>query len=272
MKKLIFLIVSALFFKITAAWAQDAPAYDTLLQLSPVLNFHFQYIPAGTFLMGSPAEEAMRGKDEGPQHEIMLTQGFYLATYEVTQTQWEAVMGENPAVFQSLETSAQHPVEYVSWNDCQALISRLNEMGQGNFRLPTEAEWEYACRAGTQTAYYWGDKMKQNGSSDYAWANSRSFAQTHPVGSKQPNEWGLYDMSGNVWEWCQDWFGPYLAKPQTNPQGPEKGEMKVFRGGSWYDFYESHRSANRHKHAPDERYAAIGLRLVWEPAKDKSSP
>jgi len=271
MKKLFFLIGYTLFFKITAAWAQDTPSYDTLLQLSPVLSFHFQHIPAGTFMMGSPADEAMRGKDEGPQHEVILPNAFYLGTYEVTQAQWEVVMEENPAVFQNLEKSPQHPVEYVSWNECQEYISRLNEMGKGTFRLPTEAEWEYACRAGTQSPYYWGENMAQNGSSEYAWANSRSFAQTHPVGSKQPNAWGLYDISGNVWEWCQDWFGPYPDEPQTDPQGSEEGKMKVFRGGSWYDFYESHRSANRHKHAPDEHYAAIGLRLVWEPANDNSS-
>lgn len=264
MKKLLLLFIYLLLFKALPALGQATPSYDTLIQFSPALSFHFQYIPSGTFIMGSPAEEAMRGKDEGPQHEVAITKGLYLGTYEVTQAQWEQVMGENPAVFQSLEKSSRHPVEFVSWNDCQEFISQLNAMGKGTFRLPTEAEWEYACRAGTQSPYYWGDKMKQNGSSDYAWANSRSFAQTHTVGSKQPNAWGLYDMSGNVWEWCQDWFDSYPSESQTNPRGPEEGKMKVFRGGSWYDFYESHRSANRHKHAPDEQYAAIGLRLVWE--------
>ena len=271
MKKLLLLSIYLLMLNGFSALGQVTPSYDTLIQFSPTLSFHFQYIPPGKFTMGSPPDEVMRGKDEGPQHEVALTRGFYLGIYEVTQAQWEQVMGENPAVFQSLEKSPQHPVEYVSWNDCREFISQLNEMGKGSFRLPTEAEWEYACRAGTQTAYYWGEKMAQNGSSDYAWANSRSFAQTHPVGSKQPNAWGLYDMSGSVWEWCQDWFGPYSSEFQTDPPGPEEGEMKVFRGGSWYDFYESHRSANRHKHAPSEHYAAIGLRLVWEPENDKQS-
>jgi formylglycine-generating enzyme required for sulfatase activity len=199
---------------------------------------------------------------------VTLAQGFYLGTYEVTQAQWAFVMGENPSVFQNLETSLRHPIEFVSWNECQNFISRLNSMGRGTFRLPTEAEWEYACRAGTQSPYYWGEQMAESGRSDYTWANSRSFAQTHPVGRKKPNPWGLYDMSGNVWEWCQDWYGPYLNREQMDPKGPDAGTLKVFRGGSWYDFHESHRSANRHKHAPNERYAAIGLRLVLENEPD----
>jgi len=247
--------------------AQGMPApssYDTLLRLGDGINLYFQHIPSGTFQMGSPDTEPMRGGDEGPVHEVAITEDFYFGTFEVTQAQWEKVMGDNPAIFQTLETSPTHPVEYVSWNDCQAFIAKLNAMDMGKFRLPTEAEWEYACRAGTTTAYFWGDEMAKNGSSDYAWANSRSFARTNPVGMKKPNPWGLYDISGNVWEWCGDWFGPYEEGRQTDPQGPDSGKMKVFRGGSWYDFYESHRSANRHKHAPDEHYTAIGMRLVWE--------
>jgi len=247
-------------------WAQAIPAnYDTLLQLPNGLPIYFKYIPAGQFSMGSSPGSPMHERDEAPVRTVTLTAGFYLGIYEVTQAQWEAVMGENPAIFRVFDASPEHPVEYVTWNQTQDFIGRLNAMDMGTFRLPTEAEWEYACRAGTQSAYFWGDKMSKNGSSEYTWANSRSHSSTNPVGSKKPNPWGLYDMSGNVWEWCQDWYAPYPEGEQTDPKGPETGKMKVFRGGSWFDFYEAHRSANRHKHAPDEPYTAIGLRLAWQP-------
>ena len=237
---------------------------DTTIWLHPQVPVHFSYIPAGSYLMGSPESEPNRGADEGPVHEVTISKGFYMGQFEVTQMQWTLIMEDNPAVFNGFAESSIHPVESVTWNECQLFISKLNKRGIGKFRLPTEAEWEYACRAGTNTPYYWGKKMKINGSSEYAWANSRSFARTHAVGQKLPNGWGLYDMSGNVWEWCSDWFGPYTKHAQVNPDGPAEGKMKVFRGGSWYDFFESHRSANRHKHAPDERYTAIGFRLVME--------
>ena len=242
----------------------NIPQYDTLFEISAQHKLYFKYIPAGNFIMGSPLSEENRDADEGPEHKVIITKGFYLGVYEVTQAQWSQVMGDNPAVFRTFAASPNHPVESVSWNECQEFIRKLNEKHPGNFRLPTEAEWEYACRAGSTTPYYWGDKMAQNGSSDYTWANSRSFAMTNPVGTKKPNQWDLYDMSGNVWEWCSDWYGEYQEGLQTNPKGPAEGKLKIFRGGSWYDFYESHRSANRHKHDIDKRYTAIGLRLVWE--------
>ena len=240
------------------------PLYDTLIQVGSEISFYFKYIPAGTFRMGSSPFSHMHEPDEHPVHEVTLSRGYYIGVYEVTQQQWQAVMHENPAVFQVFNSSPSHPVEYITWEQAQEFIARLNEMEIGNFRLPTEAEWEYACRAGTTTSYYWGDEMAPNGSSEYTWANSRSFARTHPVGLKKPNSWGLYDMSGNVWEWCQDWYASYKSEPQTDPVGPTEGSLKVFRGGSWFDFYEAHRSANRHKHAPSEAYTAIGMRLIWE--------
>jgi formylglycine-generating enzyme required for sulfatase activity len=267
-KNLHFLISTAFSLQLAFAAVLPAASHDRSVQIGSSLTLHFQYIPPGTYTRGSPPDEAMRDPDEGPQHVVTLTKAFYLGTYEVTQAQWASVMGENPAVFQNFGSSLQHPVESVSWNECQEFIRRLNAMGQGTFRLPTEAEWEYACRAGTQSPYYWGARMAESGQSDYAWANSRSFARTHPVGRKQPNPWGLYDMSGNVWEWCQDWYGAYPEETLTDPTGPDVGKLKVFRGGSWYDFHESHRSANRHKHAPNERYSAIGLRLVLETDSD----
>lgn len=227
------------------------------------LAFHFSLIPKGSFLMGSPIEEKDRGGDEGPVHRVKISQSFYLGKFEVTQAQWEAVMGYNPAIFQQQSTHLQHPVESVSWSACQAFIDKLNAKGIGYFRLPTEAEWEYACRAGTSTRYYWGEDEKGSEANDYGWINSRSFAMTHPVGQKKPNAWGLYDMNGNVWEWCQDWYGPYSADQQRDPQGPMTGKSKVFRGGSWFDFAPTQRSANRHRHGLEKAYTAIGLRLVW---------
>ena len=223
-----------------------------------------RWIPPGTFQMGSAESEAGRDADEGPLHEVTLTRGFYLGIHEVTQAQWKAVMGTNPSIFVQGENPVERPVDSVSWEQCRLFIARLNALGLGKFRLPTEAEWEYACRAGTRTRFYWGDGVRLEEAHAYAWANSRSYATTHSVGGKRPNGWGLYDMSGNVWEWCGDWYGPYSADAQTDPTGPAQGREKVFRGGSWYDFPISLRSANRHRHAVDRGYTAIGLRLVME--------
>ncbi|MEO0330996.1 MAG: formylglycine-generating enzyme family protein [Bacteroidota bacterium] len=261
---LLFLLSWFIIFP-SGIFGQPIPsAYDTLILIAPDIPIYLTFIPAGTFSRGSNSTTPMHQPDEAPVHEVVLTDDFYLGTYEVTQQQWQAVMNDNPAVFQTFADSPTHPVEYITWNQAQSFITQLNKRGIGTFRLPTEAEWEYACRAGTTTAYYWGDKMAENGSSEYVWANSRSFAQTHPVGTKKPSPWGLYDMSGNVWEWCQDWYAPYEDRSQIDPKGATRGEMKVFRGGSWFDFHEAHRSANRHKHAPDKPYAAIGFRLAWE--------
>lgn len=241
------------------------------------LPVHFRLIPPGTFLMGSEPEDKMGAagqgheRDESPMHPVTISKAFYMGVYEITQQQWVSVMGNNPAVFQQVENYKQEdedhllrPVEYVSWDDCQEFIARLNEMGMGTFRLPTEAEWEYACRAGTTTRFFWENDPRMWIINQYAWANSRSFASTHPVGQKMPNPWGLYDMSGNVWEWCSDWYGPYSNDHQTDPRGPEEGSRKVFRGGSWFDFPTSHRSANRHAHETNKGYPAIGLRLVLD--------
>ncbi len=235
-------------------WAQS-PVVS--LPLSSGDSLSFAYLPGGTLLMGSPETELGRDSDEAPRQEIRFQRGFYLGTYEITQAQWLAIMGTNPAIFQQSPDHLQHPIESVSWNDCQLFIERLNTLGIGFFRLPTEAEWEYACRAGTTSRYYWGDDSEGWQSHQYGWINSRSMATPHPVGQKKPNAWGLYDMSGNVWEWCSDTYAPY-------GQTPKHDSLKVFRGGSWYDFVKSQRSANRHKHGWNERFPAIGLRLVLE--------
>ena len=237
---------------------------DTTIWLNQDTPLHFVFIKSGSFLMGSPESEAGRDPDESPLRQVQISRPFYLGTFEVTQQQFEAVMNYNPSIFDDFEESPAHPVENISWEEADLFIKKLNALNIGSFRLPTEAEWEYACRADTQSAYYWGNDMKSNGESEYTWANSRSFAMTHPVGTKKANEWGLYDMAGNVWEWCSDWYGKYKDKPEIDPKGPEAGKNKVFRGGSWYDFHPSHRSANRHRHGINKGYAAIGLRLVME--------
>jgi formylglycine-generating enzyme required for sulfatase activity len=261
-------LTSAVFFslcQVLSGTANAAHMKDTAITLDADVVMRFSHIPAGTFRMGSPEREPGRDKDESPQHEVLISGSFFLGSFEVTQREWMAVMDSNLATFQLLPDAPSRAMESISWNDCQAFISRLNKLGKGYFRLPTEAEWEYACRAGSSTAYHWGDTMMANGTSDYTWANSKSGTAPQPVGLKLPNAWGLYDMSGNVWEWCSDWYGPYSANIQRDPKGPETGNAKVFRGGSWYDFYQTHRSGNRHRHEPQGRYPAIGFRLVWEP-------
>lgn len=234
---------------------------DTTLHLSRGLSMRFVQVPSGSFLQGS-----MQGDpDERPLQKVVISKPFYIACYEVTQADWMAIMDSNLATFQLMPYALHRAMESVSWQDCMQYIDKLNALGMGFFRLPTEAEWEYACRAGSTTAYYWGDSMEVNGTSEYTWANSKSGTAPQPPGGKRPNAWGLYDMSGNVWEWCSDWYAPYTAAIQYDPKGPASGTEKVFRGGSWYDFYQAHRSANRHRHQPDGRYAAIGFRLVWQP-------
>ncbi|MEM7659045.1 MAG: formylglycine-generating enzyme family protein [Bacteroidota bacterium] len=238
-------------------WPIMSPAASLRVSLPGGDSLAFQWVLPGSFWMGSPEVELDRDGDESPQQEVEIEQGFYLGTFEVTQGQWQAVMGKNPAIFQQGADHLQRPVESVSWKDCQRFIDRLNQLGLGFFRLPTEAEWEYACRAGTKTRFYWGDDSTGSQVHQHAWANSRSMAITHPVGQKPPNPWGLYDMIGNVWEWCADPYARYGQAPRTD-------SLRVFRGGSWYDFAKSQRSANRHKHGWNERYPAIGLRLVLE--------
>ena len=161
---------------------------------------------------------------------MTITKPFYLGKYEVTQEQWEAVMGSNPSNFKG----PKNPVEQVSWDDCQEFLDKLNAKagGQGGkFVLPTEAQWEYACRAGSTGKFCFGDDEKQLG--EYAWYDENSDSKTHPVGEKKPNAWGLYDMHGNVWEWCQDWYGAYGAEAVDDPSGPTTGSGRVFRGGGW---------------------------------------
>jgi formylglycine-generating enzyme required for sulfatase activity len=216
------------------------------------------YIEPGTFMMGSQSEEVGRDDDEGPQHQVTLTNGFYMGKYEVTQAQWEAVMGSNPSYFSG---KPNNPVEQVSWDDCQTFIQILNLLyPEYTFRLPTEAEWEYTCRAGTTTRFYWGEDPNDTQIKDYTWYDSPS--GTKEVGGKLPNAWGLYDMSGNVWEWCQDWYGSYGSSSQINPTGPNSGSARINRSGSNSANVVNYRSAYRRPSTVNNRYDNIGFRLV----------
>ena len=212
-------------------------------------------VEAGTFMMGATSEMQKPYNDEKPVHQVTLTNDYYMGKYEVTQALWQAVMGRNP----SKSKGGNLPVEHVSWKDCQKFISKLNSMTGRKFRLPTEAEWEYAARGGRKSKGY-----QYSGSSDVfdvAWCNWVGFG-AQPVGTKQANELGLYDMAGNVQEWCQDWYGYYDSLSQTNPTGAVSGSQRVRRGGDYMDNAKDCRSSTRRDGAPGDRYSFLGLRLV----------
>ena len=234
------------------------------LRAGATRTFHgmkFQWCPAGTFTMGSPADEEGRRDNEAP-HRVTLTQGYWLGAYEVTQSEWEDVMGDNPADF----PGANRPVEMVSWEDVQDFLAELNAgIGAGKFRLPTEAEWEYACRAGTTTRFHWGEDPDETEIDDFAWYDGNSADETHPVGGKMPNAWGLYDMNSNVFEWCQDWHDSYPEWPLTDPTGPEDGARRVLRGGAFDASPNNCRSAFRNSNDPDSRFGDYGFRILREP-------
>ena len=253
----------------------------------------FKLIPAGTFTMGSPADEPGHPGhgvppiiiDQETQHQVTLTKSFYMQTTEVTQGQWKEVMGSNPSFFSSCGDNC--PVEQVSWDDAQSYIAKINLKGEGTYSLPTEAQWEYACRAGSTTAFYNGvitDPDDADPNLDvigrYVW-NSRTLSghdsegrpiydgprSTWRVGQKKANVWGLYDMSGNVSEWCQDWFGSYPSNAVTDPTGPLSGSSgcRITRGGSVLSYTSYCRSAARWFGYPNQPLKALGFRLVRQP-------
>jgi formylglycine-generating enzyme required for sulfatase activity len=238
----------------------------------PELGLKMVWIKPGTFMMGSPKKEKSRDLNETrhrvtltkgylneTRHRVTLTKGYWMGKYEVTQAQYKAVTGKNPSEF----AGANRPVETVSWGDAVAFCRKLTERerragrlpGNGEYRLPTEAEWEYACRAGT-VGKYAGELDAM------AWHGGNSSQQTHEVGRKRPNAWGLYDMHGNVWEWCADWYGDYPTGAVTDPTGSERGSYRVYRGGSWDGAARGCRSAYRYGPSPGLRWFILGFRLL----------
>ncbi|HDS45976.1 MAG TPA: formylglycine-generating enzyme family protein [Methanomicrobia archaeon] len=225
------------------------------------IGMEFVLIPAGAFEIGSPMNEAGRDDDEGSLHRVAFQHAFYMGAYEVTQAQWRAVMGSDPASFFASDDNL--PVEMVSWEDVQEFITKLNaKEGTDTYRLPSEAEWEYACRAGTTTRYSSGDSAVEL--DEYAWYADNSGTETHPVGEKKPNPWGLYDLHGNVWEWVQDLYheGYNGAPTDGSAWEGESSSLRVYRGGSWRTVAAYCRSASRGCASPTIHCDDIGFRIV----------
>ena len=272
-------------------FASDHPRADLTLDLGNGVTMKLVLIPAGTFTMGSPPTELGRSPNEGPQHEVTISKPFYMGIYTVTQAQYEQVMGTNPSFFKG----ANNPVETVSWDDATEFCKKLSQKTGKRVRLPTEAQWEYAARAGTTTAYAFGEGISQDQASfgkRYQLPAPRSSRRgsnrktvqpsirirpnmhTNVAASFQPNGFGLYDMHGNVWEWCEDVYDAqyYARSPRLDPLNTVEGASRVLRGGSWVTKASTLRSANRSRAWPDLRTAFYGLRLVRVKEEPKDSP
>ena len=238
---------------LTAIAQEVKPGKVEVIDLGKDVKLEMVLIPAGKFKMGSPESEKGRRGNE-TQHEVTLTKPFYMGKHEVTQEQWESVMGNNP----SDTKGAKLPVTRVSWEDCQEFIEKLNANTKGGYRLPYEGEWEFACRAGTTTAYSYGDSLTKSD------ANIEG-GSIKEVGSYKPNAFGLYDMHGNVWEWCEDGHEEYPEGPVTDPKGPATGERRVWRGGSFNCLVSFARSSFRNFNSPTNRTYYYGFRLARTP-------
>jgi formylglycine-generating enzyme required for sulfatase activity len=228
--------------------AVPGPKQTESIDLGGGVTIELVLIRPGTFMMGSDNEKPVR--------QVTLTQPFYLGKFEVTQEQWQAVMGSNPSYFKGPKL----PVANVSWDDSQNFLTKLQEKTGRNFALPTEAQWEYACRAGTTTRYSFGDD--ESDLAEYGWYSANIEAKTHPVGEKKPNPWGLYDMHGNAWEWCADRYGNYPSDPVSDPAGAASGISRVYRGGSWSHFASFSGCADRDWNLPAFRFLYLGLRVA----------
>jgi sulfatase modifying factor 1 len=263
-------IAACIYFLFSALYPLPTHSFEKAFTNS--LGMEFVLIPAGTFVMGSPVDELNRGESE-IQHKMTITKPFYIQTTEVTLKQWRAVMGKK--FFRRRKGPDSMPVDRVSWHDGIKFIKKLNQLNEGIYRLPIEAEWEYAARAGSTTAYSWGNdidcnkamygnSMKHDVCQLYIKSVKLELGRPAPVKSYQPNAWGLYDMHGNVWEWVMDRHGEYSSAPAVDSRGPDSGMMRIRRGGSWFKYDYSCRSANRSKGHPATRYRTTGFRVVRE--------
>ena len=245
------LVIGGIVYLTTSNEQQTAPRIN-----NPFTSSDFVLIEAGSFFMGS--NDSLAYPDEQPIHEVTISQPFYMGKTEVTQAQWTAIMGENPSQF----IGEARPVDNIGPSDIQAFLTALNEAAEcpSCYRLPTEAEWEYAARAGSTAPFSFADDSDSLAS--YAWYSTNAEYKTHPVGQKKPNAWGLYDMHGNVYEWVQDRYGPYPASPTTDPTGPDEGNEYILRGGSWTDAERELRVTYRDYYAPNHRHNFFGFRLV----------
>ena len=230
------------------------------VDLGKGIKLEMVLVPAGEFMMGSPDSDKSGRGDERPQHRVRITKPFWLGKYLVTQEQWQAVIGNNPSEFKG----PKNPVDSVGWEDCRDFLKTLNEKFANTpvkFSLPTEAQWEYACRAGSKSRYYYGDEDAKL--AEFAWFNDNSEEKTHPVGQKKPNAWGLYDMHGNLFQWCADWYDGdyYKSSPASDPCGPSSGSLHVDRGGCWNSLARGCCSAFRHTNSPRADHF-IGLRVM----------
>ena len=261
-------------------WREATGPEEISLDLGNGVTMRLVLIPDGKFMMGSPDSEPDRNENEGPQHEVTISKPFYMGVHEVTQEQYRQVMGTNPSAFKG----ATNPVETVSWDDAMAFCRKLSEKTGRKVTLPTEARWEYACRAGTATVFHTGDDLRPGqANADLSPSNPGTWERVTdwvrkllgtkakaasrgpmPVGSSTPNAFGLYDMHGNVWEWCADRYGEnyYANSPPADPQGPTGGGVRVLRGGCWHNYPRDCRSGTRNCAAPDARNDVIGFRVA----------
>ncbi|WP_099468967.1 formylglycine-generating enzyme family protein [Konateibacter massiliensis] len=235
--------------------AENALPEEIRIELSAGVSMEFVLIEAGSFFMGSYEGEG--DEDEQSRHKVTITEAFYIGKYEVTQKQWNLVMGDNPSHFEGTD----NPVDTVSWTDSVAFTEKLSELAQRNITLPTEAQWEYACRSGSDTKWFFGASEESAG--EYGWIDSNAQGTTHPVGLKKPNPWGVYDMYGNVQEWCLDWYADsYSGTASKDPQGAKDGASRIIRGGGWGDFPDNARSAYRNASGEEIENDGIGFRCV----------
>jgi len=262
MKRLIFI---SLVVALACGSPIQAREKDPPKNFTNSIGMKFVWIPPGTFMMGSPKEEKKR-QDNETQHKVTLTEGFYIGVFTVTQEQWHEVTGKNSSKFKGEKNL---PVDSVSWEDCQEFIKKLREKDKKAYRLPTEAEWEFSCRAGTTAPFFCGetistDQANYNGTYTYGDGKKGVYREkTTPVGSFPANAWRLHDMHGNVFQWCQDWYGDYAKKDVVDPQGPDKGKGRVLRGGSWLFDPQNCRSAFRLGIEPGFRSHYFGLRVCF---------